>query len=108
VAEDGDLLVALDTALDPSLEAEGLAREVAHRLQAMRREAGLEISDRVRVAIGCDDETARTLDRHREWLAGELLATEVTIGAPGALRDPLATDTLEVGGASLDLSLARA
>ena len=108
VAEDGDLLVALDTALDPSLEAEGLAREVAHRLQAMRREAGLEISDRIRVAIGCDSATARTLDPHREWLAEELLATDVTTGAPGALQDPLATDTLEVGGASLDLSLARA
>ncbi len=108
VAEDGDLLVALDTALDPSLEAEGLAREVAHRLQAMRREAGLEISDRIRVAIGCEPATALTLDPHREWLAEELLATDVTIGAAGALQDPLATDTLEVGGASLDLSLARA
>ena len=41
VAEEGDLLVALDTSLDAELEAEGLAREVAHRLQAMRRERRL-------------------------------------------------------------------
>ncbi len=70
VAEDGDLLVALDTTLDPELEAEGLAREVAHRLQAMRREAGLEISDRVRVAIVCDPATAGTLDPHRDVAGG--------------------------------------
>ena len=52
VAEEGDLLVALDTTVDDELEAEGLAREVAHRLQALRREAGFEISDRIRFAIG--------------------------------------------------------
>ena len=52
VAEEGDLLVALDTQPTPALEAEGLAREVAHRLQTMRKTAGYEISDRVEVSIG--------------------------------------------------------
>ena len=51
VAEDGDLLVALDTTIDADLAAEGAAREVAHRLQAMRKAAGYEINDRVRVSI---------------------------------------------------------
>ena len=64
VAEDGDLLVALDTALDDELAAEGLAREVAHRLQAMRKAAGYEISDRVRVAIAGDGRRHRPRSRH--------------------------------------------
>ena len=51
VAEDGDLLVALDTTVDDELAAEGLAREVAHRLQALRKAAGYEISDRIAVAM---------------------------------------------------------
>ena len=70
VAEEGDLLVALDTTVDDELEAEGLAREVAHRLQALRREAGFEISDRIRFAIGLRAEAAARLDPHLEWLAG--------------------------------------
>ena len=52
VAEEGDVLVALDTQLTAELEAEGLAREVAHRLQGMRKAAGYEISDRVVAGIG--------------------------------------------------------
>ena len=60
VAEDGDLLVALDTSIDEELAAEGLAREVAHRLQAMRKAAGYEISDRVEVAVGGDGDHAGT------------------------------------------------
>jgi isoleucyl-tRNA synthetase len=79
VAEDGDLLVALDTSLDAELEAEGLAREVAHRLQALRRAAGYEISHRVRVAIAGDAATISRLAPHRDWLADELLATDMRL-----------------------------
>ncbi len=87
VAEEGDLLVALDTTVDDELEAEGLAREVAHRLQALRRSAGYEISDRVRVAIGGDAEAVERLAPHRDWLADELLATSSWPSAPGATPD---------------------
>jgi isoleucyl-tRNA synthetase len=108
VAEDGDLLVALDTTLDPELEAEGLAREVAHRLQAMRRTAGYEISDRVRVAIGGDAVVLDRLRPHRDWLAEELLATELTLEGDAALDSADATETMALGGGSLRLAVARA
>ena len=75
VAEEGDLLVALDTQLTPELEAEGLAREVAHRLQTMRKTAGFEISDRVEVSIGGDEAAVADLGPFRDWLAAEVLAT---------------------------------
>ena len=51
VAEEGDLLVALDTELTPELAAEGMAREVGHRLQNLRKAAGYEISDRIVAAV---------------------------------------------------------
>ena len=108
VAEDGDLLVALDTTLDDELEAEGLAREVAHRLQAMRRSAGYEISDRVRVAVAADATTVGRLAPHREWLAEELLATDLVIAEGAGLDDADHRERPELDGVTLELSVARA
>ena len=108
VAEDGELLVALDTTLDDDLAAEGVAREVAHRLQAMRKQAGYEISDRVRVAIAGDEAATALLAARREWLAAELLADSVEISPSADVEAADGTETLEVDGTSLRLSVARA
>ena len=108
VAEDGDLLVALDTAIDDDLAAEGLAREVAHRLQAMRKAAGYEISDRIEVAVGGDEVTLERLAPHREWLSGEVLATALVLGDAGTLHAPDARELMELEGTSLDLAMRRA
>jgi isoleucyl-tRNA synthetase len=108
VAEDGDLLVALDTTIDDDLAAEGLAREVAHRLQALRRSAGYEISDRVRVAVGADLAVVDRLAAHREWLADELLATSVLLAPGAAIENPDLRETATLDGVELELSVARA
>jgi len=108
VAEDGDLLVALDTTIDGVLAAEGMAREVAHRLQAMRKAAGYEISDRVEVGVGGDAAVAASLEPHREWLAGEVLATSLTIGDEVRMEAPDARERLELDGTAVDLALRRA
>jgi isoleucyl-tRNA synthetase len=108
VAEEADLLVALDTALDPELTAEGLAREVAHRLQAMRKAAGYEISDRVRVAISGEAATTASLAAHRDWLADELLATGLEIAPDATLDGADGAESVELDGGALRLWLARA
>ncbi len=108
VAEEGDLLVALDTSLTPALEAEGLAREVAHRLQGLRKEAGYEISDRVEIAVDGASTLVEALVVHRDWLAGELLATTVEVGPGARLADPDRTESAEIGGERLDLFIRRA
>jgi isoleucyl-tRNA synthetase len=108
VAEEGDLLVALDTTLDAELGAEGLAREVAHRLQAMRKAAGLEISDRVRVTVAGDPATLAALEPHRAWLAAELLATELDVAPDASLADAARRESLSIDGTELELSLMRA
>jgi isoleucyl-tRNA synthetase len=107
VAQEGDLLVALDTALDPELEAEGLAREVAHRLQGMRKAAGYDISDRVRVAIVGDAESVGPLAAHRDWLADEVLATQLTIGPEATLASVDRSETMELGARPVELAIAR-
>jgi isoleucyl-tRNA synthetase len=108
VAEDGDMLVALDTDLDEALLGEGLARELAHRLQAMRKEAGYEISDRVRVAVRGDGSAADRLEPHRAWLAQELLATTLVLGPDASLETPDRQATLDLEGTVLELAVERA
>ncbi|MEP6468875.1 MAG: class I tRNA ligase family protein, partial [Chloroflexota bacterium] len=108
VAEEGDLLVALDTQLSPVLEAEGLAREVAHRLQTMRRAAGYEISDRVLASVEGDAALVSRLEPFRDWLAQEILATELRFGSGTVLDAPQARESMDVAGGRLDLALQRA
>jgi isoleucyl-tRNA synthetase len=108
VAEDGELLVALETQITPELESEGLAREVAHRLQNLRKAAGYEISDRIRAAVGGDPAAVQRLVPFRDWLADEVLAVDLAL-APDARMDGADREeeaTLE--GAALRLGVRRA
>jgi isoleucyl-tRNA synthetase len=106
VAEEGDVLVALDTDLSEELVAEGLAREVAHRLQNLRKQAGYEISDRIRAWVAGDRDAVASLAAHRDWLAGEVLATELALGDE-APNDADAREELELDGRRLALGVAR-
>jgi isoleucyl-tRNA synthetase len=108
VAEEGDLLVALDTQLTPELEAEGLAREVGHRLQNLRKAAGYEISDRIVAAVSGDDGLLARLAPHRDWLAAETLAVRLEIGVDAALPEPDRSEEAELGGVRLALAVRRA
>jgi isoleucyl-tRNA synthetase len=108
VAEDGDLLVALDTTLDEELEAAGFAREVAHRLQALRREAGFEINDRIEVAIGLSEAAAARLEPHLPWLLDELLAVQGSLGVDVQMADAAARASDELDGERLELAVRRA
>ncbi len=76
-AGDRELLVALDTAITPELEAEGLAREVVNRIQTARKEADLDYADRIRVRYRAGAELEAAIEAHRGWIAGETLAVEL-------------------------------
>ena len=108
LAEEGELLVALDTSLTPELEAEGLAREVAHRLQGLRKAAGYDLSDRISAAVGGDPELLARLEPHRAWLARELLADALTFRPEGGLDQPDRSEELELHGGRLRLAVRRA
>ena len=81
-ASEGAVTVALDTALTPELVAEGHAREFTSLLQQARKDAGLEIADRITVSWASDDaELAAALELHAASIAGEVLATSFAHGA---------------------------
>ena len=75
--------VALALELDDELRREGLAREVVHAVQNARKEAGLEITDRISLTLGGDDELLEAARAHEEYVAGETLATSVSYDGAG-------------------------
>ncbi len=83
VAADDGVTVALDTRLDPELELEGRALDLIHTLNAMRREAGLELTDRIRVRLPASQ---RDVLAFEEMIKTETLAIEVSVD--GDLPDP--------------------
>jgi isoleucyl-tRNA synthetase len=73
-------VVLLDTALTPELTAEGVARDVVRAVQQARREAGLDVSDRVALTLSASDEVIAAVRAYEAFVAGEVLATSVTFG----------------------------
>jgi isoleucyl-tRNA synthetase len=82
VAAEGPISVALDVTLSDDLKAEGIAREVVNRLQQLRRDMELEVTDRVEVTWWSDDPSvSAAIERHREMIATELLAVAFEPGS---------------------------
>jgi isoleucyl-tRNA synthetase len=76
VAAIGGLAVALSMETTPALLAEGMAREFVSKVQQERRQAGLNVSDRIAVEWWTDDETlAEAVSNYRDYIKGEVLAT---------------------------------
>ncbi len=69
--------VALDSALTPELIREGLAREVVNRIQRLRRDAGLDITDRIDLHVSGHDDVLAAVADHRGFVLGETLALGV-------------------------------
>jgi len=69
--------VVLDTGVTPELAAEGLARDVVRAVQQARKDAGLEVTDRIRLALAGDADAVAAIEAHRELIASETLATSL-------------------------------
>ncbi|HEY7294359.1 MAG TPA: DUF5915 domain-containing protein, partial [Dehalococcoidia bacterium] len=98
VAQEAGYTAALDTTITPDLADEGLARELVHRLQTMRRDAGFEIADRITVTYQGDADVRRVMERFAEYAKVELLALDLCEGdpEPGAYSETQNVDGREV------------
>jgi isoleucyl-tRNA synthetase len=76
VGSEGHVLVALDTKLNPDLVAEGLAREFVNKLQTMRKNADLKVTQRIRVSYVAAREVQDAIAAHRVYVETEILAKE--------------------------------
>ncbi len=104
VASDKYMTVAVDAQLTPELRAEGLAREVVRRVQAMRKDAGFNIEDRITTYYQASGEMAQVLQTWSEYIKAETLSTELLDGEgdEGAYRE-----THQVDGETLALAVKR-
>ncbi|MGR3913306.1 MAG: DUF5915 domain-containing protein, partial [Gammaproteobacteria bacterium] len=87
-ARDEQLLVALDIEIDETLRIEGIARELVRAVQDARKSAGLEVSDRIALAISGSARVEAALRAHREHIMSETLAASLSLStsppSPGA------------------------
>ena len=75
VAADDGVTVALDLTLDDDLLREGRVNELVHRVNTLRKEAGLELTDRIALTVPAGD--ADLLAEHADWIKAETLAVSV-------------------------------
>ena len=80
VAEEGGYTVALETTLNKALEDEGLARELVHRIQNLRKQAGFEISDRIRLWYETDERLTEVIQAFRDYIRTETLCIAFDYG----------------------------
>src|SRR6185436_8974041 len=102
VEREGGHAVALDLAMDEALKREGWAREVVRAVQNARKDAGLEVSDRIALTLGGDPELVAVAEEFEGLVADEVLATSVDFGGNGG------SFSATVDGRTLSVGVARA
>lgn len=104
VKGEGRFTVALDPELDDDLRAEGIARELVNRIQRLRKDAGLEITDRVELLISGPDDVLGAARAFQDFIAGETLSVSVGVG-DGASSDFPHTRDVDLDGVPARLAL---
>jgi isoleucyl-tRNA synthetase len=104
-ASDAGIVVIVSTEMTPELEQEGLARELVHRIQNLRKDAGFEIADRIRTYFAAEGDGVRdALERFGDYVRQETLTVELTHGAPPPEAH---TETAQLDGRQITLGVVR-
>jgi isoleucyl-tRNA synthetase len=107
VAEDGGVLVALDTTLTPELVEEGLARELVRNIQDARKSAGFDIADRIAVYLGgADGDTAleKVIQQWGDYIRAETLANDLLLAVPPSGAH---AETIDLAGRAMSVGVVR-
>ena len=108
VEEERGYFAAIDVTITPELRREGIAREIISRVQRMRKDAGLAVSDRILLWIAGDDEVLEAAREHCGWIGDEVLATDTAFGVAGQVgQTMLARQTVDLDGVHADLALTK-
>ncbi|MDA1082031.1 MAG: isoleucine--tRNA ligase [Gemmatimonadetes bacterium] len=94
VHQEGTLFAAIDPTVTPELRSEGIARELVSRTQRLRKESGLDVSDRIILIVAGTAPVLGAVTEHRQWIAGEVLARDIVI-----------RDTMPEGVQAVDVEL---
>ncbi|HYQ87928.1 MAG TPA: isoleucine--tRNA ligase [Bacteroidota bacterium] len=104
-----NLTVALDTELTEDLIDEGYAREFVNRVQHLRKEAGLLVTDRIRISFRADGSLRKALAALGAYVKSETLAVEIVEGgpAPRAFAEKAGSAEVEINGAKCSIEIER-
>lgn len=84
VLNEGTLTVGIDPEITPELRQEGMVRDLIRAVQTLRKNQGLEVSDRIRLSVSGDGELLDAVEAFRDYLTGETLAAELITDGFGA------------------------
>ena len=80
VANEGALTVALDVEVTDALRREGVAREIVKKIQAVRKESGFDITDRISVVVSSNEASDAAVEEFKEYICNQVLADSLVIG----------------------------
>jgi isoleucyl-tRNA synthetase len=101
VSTEGGLTVALDITISEELKSEGIARELVNRVQNLRKDSGLEVTDKIRLTVECASEIQAAIAQNEEYVCNEVLATEISFGSFDG--EALLVDLVQEGDAKIGL-----
>jgi isoleucyl-tRNA synthetase len=81
VASENGLTVALDITISPELWSEGIAREVVNRIQNIRKESGLDVTDRILVTLETSEKLQTAISENKSYICAEILADDIRFEA---------------------------
>ena len=103
---DAGTVVAVDSRITDELKREGMAREMIRHIQQLRKDAGLEMEDRIVLYLHTESEVLRqAIGAHRDYIAAETLTVR---WSEAPLRDGAATANVKVDGQALTIQLRKA
>ena len=98
-------VAAIDPVITTELRLEGIARELVNRVQRLRKELGLAVSDRISLAVSGDPGLAEAVAAHRDWISAEVLAPE--LASVAVLDGSHAVHQLDLDGLAAAVTLTR-
>ncbi len=105
LAQDGSWAVALDLELDDELRGEGTARELVRAVNDLRKSVGLDLADRITLVVSGPEAIIDAVAQHEAWIAGEVLATSLTVGDGGGGDG---VHDLDIDGATVSVRMTKA
>ena len=106
VKESSGYFAAIDATVTPELRKEGLAREVVSRIQRMRKDSGLAVSDRIMLAVSGTEELEAAVRAHERWIADEVLAVKLEVGKNS--ENSNAAHSVDIDGHPARIAIKRA
>jgi len=105
VEQRAGVTVALDTHISEALLQEGLARESVKRIQNLRKDAGFDVTDRIKIDYRGSDRIRGAIDQWADWIRNETLALELQ---PSEQPEGEAVETFDIGEEQLTVAVRRA